>query len=354
MFRLLKKMSRKAGLPPGTLVHLGDKPTEPVTISLTQYNSETLVEEAIEVADGYEFKKPSDGITWLNICGTHEVEAVEKIGGLFDLHPLTLEDMVNGYHRPKLEEFDNYIFVILKILTYDMGKNELGMEDASLALGADYVLSAHERAGRVFDPVKERLRKAGGRIRKKGADYLYYALIDAIVDNYFVVLEKMGEQIEFLEEKLLEDPTPETLQQIHQMKRELIFLRKSVWPLRDVISALKREDSGLIQENTQAYLQDVYDHTIQVIDTVETYRDMVTSMLDIYLSMVSNRMNEVMKVLTIMATIFIPMTFVAGIYGMNFEFMPELKWRLGYPLFWAVIIAIGAVMILYFKRKKWL
>ncbi|MDZ7699962.1 MAG: magnesium/cobalt transporter CorA [Deltaproteobacteria bacterium] len=346
MFRFMKRMSRKAGLPPGTLVHLGDKPTEAVTIRLIQYNSETLVEEDVQDIGACEPEKMPDGITWINIDGTHQVEVIEKMGRHLGLHPLTLEDMVNGYQRPKLEEFENYIFLTLKMLSYDTEKNELGMENASLVIGADYVLSVHEKAGHVFAPIRERLRKARGRIRKKGVDYLYYALIDAIVDNYFGVLEKMGEEIERLEEELLENPGTPTLQQIHDIKRELIFLRKSVWPLREVISALKREDSGLIQETTRIYLQDVYDHTIQVMDTVETFRDMVSSMLDIYLSMVSNRMNEVMKVLTIMASIFIPLTFIAGIYGMNFEIMPELKWPWGYPMVWAVVVLIGGVMVL--------
>ncbi|MFP3912564.1 MAG: magnesium/cobalt transporter CorA [Desulfobacteraceae bacterium] len=354
MFRFMKKMSRKAGLPPGTLVHLGDKLAEAVTISLTQYNADTLTEEEFENVEACGPRKLPDGITWINIDGTHQVEVIEKMGRHLGLHPLTLEDMVNGYQRPKLEEFENYIFIILKMLSYDTEKNELGMENASLVLGGDYVLSVHEKAGHVFAPIRERLRKARGRIRKKGVDYLFYALVDAIVDNYFGVLEKMGEQIESLEEELLAEPGPSTMERIHALKRELIFLRKSVWPLREVINALKREDSGLIQETTRIYLQDVYDHTIQVIDTVETFRDITSSMLDMYLSVVSNRMNEIMKVLTLIATIFIPLTFIAGIYGMNFEIMPELKWPLGYPMVWAVVVLIGGAMVLYFKRKKWL
>jgi magnesium transporter len=253
-----------------------------------------------------------------------------------------------------MEDFEDYIFIVTKMLSYDEKENQIKTEQFSLVLGQNYIITFQERVGDVFELVRDRLRKGKGRIRKRPPDYLAYALIDAIVDHYFTVLEKLGERVEALEEELMTNPSPETLQTIHHTRRELIFLRKSVWPLRELIGGLERGESSLVDENTTVFLRDVYDHTIQVIDMVETLRDMVSGMLDVYLSSVSNKMNEVMKVLTIIATIFIPLTFIAGIYGMNFEFMPELKWHWAYPIVWVIIIAIGITMLLYFRRKKWL
>jgi len=240
------------------------------------------------------------------------------------------------------------------MLYYDEEKHDITAEQVSIILGSNFVISFQEQEGDVFKFIRERIRNGKGRIRKVGSDYLAYALVDAIVDNYFIILEKLGEKIEEMEEELVTNPTPETLQTIHHLKREMIFLRKSVWPLREVISALERGEPTLIHESTGIYLRDLYDHTIQVIDSIETFRDMVSGMLDIYLSSISNRMNEVMKVLTIIATIFIPLTFIAGIYGMNFQYMPELGWHWGYPAVWFVICAIFIVMLVYFKRKRWM
>jgi magnesium transporter len=286
--------------------------------------------------------------------GIHQVEILEQLGECMGVHPLVLEDILNTDQRPKLEDFDDYLFIVLKMSHYDDQNGEMEVEQISLILGPNYVVSFQERPGDVFDPIRERITNGRGRIRKLGADYLAYALIDAIVDHYFVVLEQIGEKIEFLEEELITDPTPETLQTIHNLKREMIFLRKSVWPLREVVGGLERRESPLIGESIAVYLRDVYDHTIQVIDTLETFRDMISGMLDIYLSSVSNRMNEVMKVLTIIATIFIPLTLIAGIYGMNFKHMPELEQPWGYPVVWGVMLATAIVMLIYFRRKKWL
>jgi magnesium transporter len=240
------------------------------------------------------------------------------------------------------------------MLDYNDKSNEIESEQMSLVLGPNFVFSFQEREGDIFDPIRDRIRNSKGRIRKMGADYLAYSLLDSIVDNYFIILEKLGEKIEFLEEKLVTHPTPETLQTIHHLKREMIFLRKAVWPLREVVNGLERGESSLIKESTRVYLRDVYDHSIQVIDTIETLRDMVSGMLDIFLSSISNRLNSVMKVLTIIATIFMPLTFLAGIYGMNFRYMPELEWRWGYPFIWLIMVGIGVFMLLYFKKKKWL
>jgi magnesium transporter len=354
MLGFRKRISTKPGLAPGTLVHVGEKKVERVRIRLIDYDEERLEERELESVDECFPYADKPTVTWTNIDGLHEVDVIENIGKNFGLHPLVLEDIVHTEQRPKMEEYDGYIFLITKMLSYDEVEDELRTEQFSLILGPNYIITFQERVGDVFEMVRERLRKGKGRIRKQPPDYLAYALIDAVVDHYFLVLEKIAEKVESLEEELVTNPTPETLQTIHHLKRELIFLRKSVWPMRELIGGLERGESNLVGEKTTVFLRDVYDHTIQVIDTVETLRDMVSGMLDVYLSSLSNKMNEVMKVLTIIATIFIPMTFIAGIYGMNFEFMPELKWHWGYPIVWAIIIAIAVIMLSYFRRKKWL
>lgn len=354
MPKLITKRSEKSGLPPGTLMHIGEQKTEKVRISIIDYDEQQLEEkEALTVEDCFPFKdKPT--VTWINVDGIHDAMVVEQLGRQFGLHPLLLEDIMNTEQRPKLEDHDNYLFIVLKMLYHDQAADEITAEQVSLILGSKFVLSFQEREGDVFNAVRDRIRTKKGRFRKAGADFLAYALIDAIVDHYFVVLEKLEEQIEDAEEELVTDPTPETLRAIHRLKRAMIFLRKSVWPLREVISGLERLESPLIQKSTEIYLRDLYDHTIQVIDTVENFRDMIAGMLDIYLSSLSNRLNEVMKVLTIIATIFIPLTFLAGVYGMNFRYMPELEWRWSYPVVWAVMLAILITMVGYFKRRRWL
>ena len=282
------------------------------------------------------------------------MDIIEKIGNHFNIHPLILEDIVNTGQRPKMEDFIDYIFIVLKMLYYDEKENETKAEQVSLILRSNFVISFQESEGDVFDTIRERIRSDRGRIRRMGADYLAYALIDAIVDNYFIILEKLGEKIEDIEDELVINPAPATLQAIHDLKREMIFLRKSVWPLREVISRLERWESPLINKSLDIYLRDVYEHTIQVIDSIETFRDMLSGLLDIYLSSISNRMNEIMKVLTIIATIAIPLTVITGIYGMNFQSMPELQWWWSYPIVLLVMLTLGILMIIYFRRKKWM
>jgi magnesium transporter len=354
MTKFFKKSSKKAGFPPGTIVHIGEKKVGPVKITIIDYSETSFQEkEAKTVEECFIFKdKPT--VSWINIDGLHQIDIIEKIGKHFDLHPLILEDIVNTGQRPKLEDFEQFIFIVLKMLHYDEEDKEIKPEQISLILGASFVISFQEKEGDPFYHIRERIRNGKGRIRKMKTDYLAYALVDAIVDHYFIILEKLGEDIEFLEEELITDPRPETLQAIHNLKKEMIFLRKSVWPLREVIRSLEKGESSLIHESTTIYLRDVYDHTIRIIETVETFRDIVSGMVDIYISSVSNKMNEVMKVLTIIATIFIPLTFIAGIYGMNFEYMPELGWRWGYPLLWLIMVAIGILMFVYFRKKHWL
>jgi magnesium transporter len=353
-----KKRSRnhfiKAGLPPGTLIYTGQKKLDYARITVLDYDEQNFQEKQVtKIEDCFEFKT-TPTVTWINIDGLHDVEIIEKIGRHYDLHPLVLEDILHTGQRPKFEDIEQYLFVVLMMLRFDEESQSVISEQVSLVLGTNFVISFQENIGDVFEQIRDRIRNAKGRIRKMSADYLMYSLLDAIVDGYFTILEKMGETIESLEEDLVDNPSKNTLQQIHHLKREMIFLRKSVWPLRELISSLEKSESKLIHESTEAYLRDVYDHTIQVIDTVESYRDMIASMLDLYLSSLSMRMNEVMKVLTIIATIFIPLTFIAGVYGMNFHDMPELKWKYGYPVILLVMAAISIGMLYYFKKKKWL
>lgn len=352
--KFIRRHSKKSGLPPGTLVYLGEKKVEQVRISYIDYDEQNYQEKRVSKIEECFPLKATPTVSWINIDGLHEVEILEKLGGQFELHPLMLEDILNTDQRPKYDDFDKHIFIVLKMLSFDEETQSVESEQVSLVLGENFVISFQERVGDVFEPIRERIRNGKGRIRKMGPDYLTYSLLDAIVDNYFVILEKLGDKIEVMEEELVGDPTQKTLHQIHYLKKEMIYLRRSVWPLRELISGMERSESPLIEDSTDAYLRDLYDHTIQVIDTVETFRDMISGMLDTYLSSLSNRMNSIMKVLTIIATIFIPLTFVAGVYGMNFAYMPELKWRWGYPAVLLVMLIIAAAMLLYFKRKKWL
>ncbi|KYK21756.1 magnesium transporter [Thermoplasmatales archaeon SG8-52-4] len=354
MQRLIKKSSKSRGLPPGALVHIGEKKTEKVKISVIDYIEGNYEEREVKnVEECFPFKdKPT--VTWINVDGLHEVDVFEKLGKCFEIHPLVLEDILNTDQRPKIEDFEKYIFLILKMLFINDKTKEIHSEQVSLIFGNNFVISFQESIGDVFDAVRERIRKGKGRIQKMGADYLVYCLIDAIVDNYFIILEHIGDNVEGLEEDLVNNPKTEILQMIYNLKREMIYLRKSVWPLREVINGLLRGDSKLIKKETHIYLRDLYDHTIQTIDTIETFRDMISGMLDIYMSSISNKMNEVMKVLTIFAAIFIPLTFIAGVYGMNFQYMPELSIPWAYPTVWAVIIGVGVVLLGFFRYKKWI
>ncbi len=342
------------GHAPGTLVAAEKVDQQPLKLTLFEYGSEMPMEErqVQMVSECFPFD-PQIPVTWLNVNGSHQVEILEEIGSRLDIHLLVLEDILDTSQRPKMEDFDHYLFIEVNMLSWDEPQSLVESQQVSLILGGKYVVTFQEYEKDVFDPVRKRIREGKSRLTRQGADYLAYSLIDAIVDHYFIVLENLGEQIEFLEEELVTDPDPGTLQSIHELKRELIFLRKSVWPLREVIGALERGKSPLFQELSLIYLRDVYDHTIQIIDTVETFRDMVSGMLDIYLSSISNRMNEVMKVLTIIATVFIPLSFIVGVYGMNFSYMPELQWKWGYFIVWGVIIIVVVGMLAYFRRKKW-
>lgn len=354
MPKFIKKRSKKVGLPPGTLVHIGEKMSERTKITVFEFDELSFQEREPEnLGECFLFKKEPT-VTWVNVHGVHEVEILEKFGNCFGLHPLVMEDILNTDQRPKIENYGEDLFIVLKMLSYDEKKGEISAEQVSLVLRSNAVLSFTEKEKGAFTPIQERLRSGKGRLRKMGADYLAYTLLDIIVDHYFAILEKLSEKIEELEEKLVTNPTTPILQKIQNLKREMIFLRKWVWPLREVISSLERGESSWIQEGTRFYLRDVYDHTIQVMDTVETFREVLSGMMDIYLSSINNRMNAVMKVLMIIATIFMPLTFLAGVYGMNFKHMPELEWQWGYPLLWVFMILIAVFMLISFRKKKWL
>lgn len=352
--KFFKKASKKAGMSPGILVHVGEQKIEKARITMMSYDPARQEEKELKYIEDSFVYKDTPPVSWINIDGLHEVELIEKIGTHFGIHPLTQEDIVNTGQRPKVEDFEDYIYLVFKMLKFDETSGHIVSEQVSLVLGPHYLISFQETQGDVFNFVRERIRKGRLRIRKSGPDYLAYALIDAVVDHYFLILEKMGERIEHFEEQLHVQPSPEILQAIYDLKREMIYFRKQVWPMREVLNAWQKAESDLVREANDVFIRDVYDHTIQVIDTIESFRDIISGMMDLYLSTVSNKMNEVMKVLTIMATIFIPLTFVAGIYGMNFKYMPELEWKWSYPVLWMVLIVIFGGMVFYFKRKKWL
>ena len=354
-----QRKGKSAGASPGSLIYTGQRQLEQVRISLIDYDSETVTEKIISVKEATVFKdKPT--VTWINVDGLHDVDVVQALGTQFDIHPLVLEDIVTPQQRPKVEDHDRYLFLTLRMLEYNEQDHAVEAEQLSMVVGSNFLLSFQETIGDVFDPVRKRIRTNSKRIHSSGPDYLAYALMDCVVDHYFAVLEKLGQEIEALEEEVTQEPDRDTLKRIHRSKRQLILIRQAVWPLREVISSLSRGESPLFHENTHIYLRDVYDHTIQVIEALESLREILNSMLDVYLSNLNHRLNEVIKVLTIITTIFIPLSFIAGIYGMNFNpdsgpwSMPELNWAWGYPAALGLMAVVAGVMLLYFKRKKWL
>jgi len=350
--KLVQKRSKKTGLPPGTLVHIGERKSEHVTVTVFRYSTTSCKELQVEQVD--QLSPPADeSVIWINVGGVHKVEMVETLGKQFSLHPLLLEDVTNTDQRPKLDDYEAYIFLVMKMLSLT-NRKDIAVEQVSFVLGKNYVISFQENGTDVFQPVRERLRGGKGRLRQSGADYLLYALVDAIVDQYFAVLELSGEQIEAVQQAVVDDPKPETLNEIHALKRQLLFVRRAVWPLRDVMTNLSRSDCPFLQHPTKVFFRDVYDHVVQIVDTIEILREMVSASLDIYLSSVSYRLNAIMRVLTVITTIFMPLSFIASIYGMNFEYMPELRSPWGYPLVLGVMAAVGVGMLVLFRNKRWL
>jgi magnesium transporter len=326
----------------------------PVRVTAMTFDADSVSEMAASSVADLPGGEGGQQVVWIHVEGIHDPDVLERIGRRFDLHPLLVEDIASTEYRPKVEDYGQRLFTVMNVLAYNDASGDVSSEQVSIVLGPSFVLSFEESPGRVFEPIRERIRDGKGRLRSMGADYLAYALIDAVVDGYFEVEEKLGERIEDLEDELVTKPDAETVQLIYVLKRQVMGLRRSVWPLREAIMSLQREESPLIQHATTVHLRDVYDHTIQVIDTIENFRDLLSGMLDLYLSSVSNRMNEVMKVLTIIATIFMPLTFIAGLYGMNFRHMPELLLPWGYPVVLAAMVIIGTGMLVYFRRRKWL
>lgn len=351
--RWLPKTSHPASVP-GTVQYIGVKRTVPININVINYNSASFSEEPAKSVDVVSSLPDKSSVSWINISGVHEEEIINEMGKILQIHPLVLADIANTTQRPKVEEHEQYIFLIIKMARFDKDLKEMIFEQVSIILGENYLITLQEKEGDVFDGVRNRIRQSKGKIRTQGYDYLLYAIIDAVVDNYFSVLEQIGENIEELEEDLIEQADEKILHEIHRLKKELIFLRRSIWPMREVLNKLQNIENPLINDSCSVYFRDVYDHTIQVMETVETFRDMSNGMLDLYMTTVSNKMNEVMKVLTIFAAIFIPLTFIAGVYGMNFDFMPELRWKFAYAAWWGFTLMVTTGMILFFKKKRWL
>ncbi|MFK7832621.1 MAG: magnesium/cobalt transporter CorA [Winogradskyella sp.] len=345
---------KHVGQIPGTLVYTGKKSDKKLHIESFDYNKEHVEETVLlNIADAIPFKD-TDSVTWININGLQYTKEIESIGNQYGLHPLVLEDIVNTAQRPKIDEYDDYLFVVLKMLYYDKDEN-IVIEQVSFVLGKNYVISFQESEGDVFDIIRERLRLGNGRIRGLKSDYLLYALIDAVVDNYFSIIETLGNKIEDLETELFAGTAREGVNiEIQQLKREILKVRRAIFPLREIISRIEKGEHPLIYKRTITYYRDVYDHLIQVSENIDIYREMIWSLMDMYMTTISNKMNEVMKVLTIMSTIFIPLTFLAGLYGMNFKHIPELNYHNGYFVLLGVMLVMFIALLFYFKRKKWL
>ncbi|MZQ76462.1 MAG: magnesium/cobalt transporter CorA [Peptoclostridium sp.] len=350
-----KNISQKTGLPPGSLVHVGNHMHGHTDIEIIQFNEDSLVEIIPKSADECFKHLSPDTLTWIRVTGLGEIDKIEKIGSDFGIHPLLLEDILNTSHRISIEDFESYICTIFKTLSYDEPAGHIERDQVSLIFGESFVISFQEKPDNIFDPIIDHIRNPKSRLRKMKSDYLFYSLMDMVVDNYFVLVEKLGDMLEVLEEEIIENPGYATINKLHLMKREMIHLRKAVWPFREVLNRLQRSDSELIYDTTLMYFKDVYDHIIQVLDTIESFRDILSGMVDIYISISGNKMNEIMKVLTIMSTIFIPLTFLAGVYGMNFKYMPELELPWFYPwFFYGMLAAIALSMLAFFKKKKWI
>jgi magnesium transporter len=348
------KRSKKAGLLPGTIVHVGEPNQNPIKINIFQYNAEKFSEISNLDSLPEDLDLNSELITWIEVNGIHDPKLIESIGNKFSLHPLVSEDIANSTQRSKIEDYENYIFVVLKMIHFDESTNRIKTEQVSLVIGDTFVLMFQENNKDSLDKVRENIRQSKGKVRKNKADYLAYSIIDAIVDNYFVFLEAMGEELELIEHELVSQPNRATLNRIYSAKRSMMTLRRAGWPLRELTGSLARSDSELINHHTKIYLRDVYDHAVEIIDIIENLRDISSGMIDVYLSSMSHKLNEVMKVLTIFATIFMPLTFISSIYGMNFDYMPELHWQYGYPMILSVMFTAVVGMLYYFRRKDWI
>ncbi|MDD2633994.1 MAG: magnesium/cobalt transporter CorA [Bacteroidales bacterium] len=344
----------KTGLPPGSLVFLGNERDHKVQIELINYSAEKFTESIVHTVDDIDISDASSSVYWINLNGVHEPNIIKDIGEKFNIHKLILEDILNTHQRPKVDFYNDHVYAVIKMLIYDKDTKSINSEQVSIVMGSNYLLSFQEKNGDVFGPLRNRIKNSAGKIRTLGTDYLLYAILDIIVDNYFLLLENLGEEVEKYEADLIENADKEILNRIYYLKRENLLLRNAVWPVRELVSRFEKTESDLIKKKNIIYFRDLYDHTIQVIDNVEIYRDLLSGLIELYYTGTSNRTNEVMKVLTIISTIFIPLTFIAGIYGMNFKFMPELEWQYAYFVVWGLMIVLFILMMWFFKRKKWL
>ncbi|WP_372938482.1 magnesium/cobalt transporter CorA [Seonamhaeicola sp.] len=350
----LYRSKKKLGQAPGSVVYTGERSKEKLFLEAFDFTKDNYTEKQLtNIEDCFEYKH-TETITWINLNGLNHVNAIETLGKHFDIHHLALEDIVNISQRPKLDDHETYLFFVIKMLYYN-DSNHLVSEQVSLILGKNYVFSFQEAEGDVFDPIRDRIRNAKGRVRGMSSDYLLYTLIDAIVDHYFNIIEILGDKIEDLETDVFANKTRDDLSiRIQDLKREILRVRRAVFPLREIINKIEKNESNLIHEKTITYFKDIYDHLIQVTENIELHREIIGGLMGMYLTSISNKMNEVMKVLTIMASIFIPLTFIAGIYGMNFKYMPELEFKYGYFAIWGLMVIVFLVLLFYFKRKKWL
>ena len=354
MSESLSSASKKSGLAPGTLVHIGEVHEHEHSIMMMNYNSTKLEKHTINSIEELLPYKTTDSVTWVIIEGLKDIAIADAIGQYFDIHPLVLEDILNTNQRTKFEEYPDYLYFVIKATSLHKGSFNIEYEQISILVLKHFVFTFMEKPDALFDPIINRLNNEEGHLRNSGSDYLAYVIMDTVVDEYFTLQDAFDELIESIEDDLLTHPSVETLVTIQKIRRELIFLRKTVSPLRELLAAIRRSESPLFDERTKRYFADIYDHSIRIIEAVESYRELISGMLDIYLSSVSNKMNETMKFLTVFASIFIPLTFIAGVYGMNFEYMPELKWKWSYPILWSVFIGIAVSLLFYFKKKKWL
>ncbi|MDD5269322.1 MAG: magnesium/cobalt transporter CorA [Methylococcales bacterium] len=354
MSESLSLASEKSGLPPGSLVHVGEVHAHEHKITVVNYNKTYVKKHTIQSIEELLPYKTTDTITWVIVDGLKDVSIIDAIGHYFDIHPLVLEDILNTHQRPKFDEFNDYLFIVVKAISLRSEEFNVEYEQISVLILNNFVFTFMEKPDTLFDPILNRLENNKSQIRNLGSDYLAYMIMDTVVDEYFALQDALDDLIESVEDSLLSDPSSQTLATIQKIKRELIFLRRSVSPLRELLAAIHRSESPLLNEKTKRYFGDIYDHAIRIIEAMESYRDLIAGMLDIYLSSVSNKMNETMKILTVFASIFIPLTFIAGVYGMNFEYMPELKWRWSYPVIWVFFIVVSVFLLRFFKKKNWL
>lgn len=348
-----EKRSKKTGLPAGSLVHIGKESTSATEISVYRYNSEHIEERHKCTIDEVGQICSGDGVRWVEVDGVHDVQAIQKIGDLFRIHPLVLEDIVNTDQRPKREEFEGFSYFVLKMIRV-RESHTLEVEQVSFVVKDSTLITFQEGREDVFEPIRHRLRTGYQKLRAGGVDHLLYTLIDSIVDHYFIVLEDVGESLNELEEELISNPSQKTLPKIYSTKRCILTMRRAAWPLREMLSSVMRGEASVIQKDSLIYFRDIYDHAVEIIDIIENAREMSASMIDVYLSSVSNRLNDIMRVLTVITVIFMPLTFIVGVYGMNFEHMPELRWEYGYPAVLLLMLVIAASMSSYFKRRGWL